>query len=225
MNSESPHDARVLPLLYSFRRCPYAMRARLALGVSGQACELREVLLRERPAELYAASEKGTVPVLVLADGTVLEQSLDVMTWTLGNRDPEAWLPETDQDQADSEALIQRCDGEFKRNLDGYKYASREGAGDRELQRELASKFLMDLEARLQRAPYLLGSRPGLADMALFPFVRQFAFTDRSWFDQQPWPGLRAWLDGLIGSRRFTGIMAKHPVWFPGETPLIVDWS
>lgn len=202
-----------LPILYSFRRCPYAIRARLALAVSEQACVHREVDLKQRPPELYAASPKGTVPVLVFGDGVVLEESLEIMHWTLGNHDPSCWLPSSEEQRAQTAALIAACDGDFKHNLDRYKYASRHPGSQAEDHRELASEFLRELERHLAGGPYLLGSACSLADMAIAPFVRQFAFTDREWFDSRAWPHLREWLERFLASELFTGVMVKHPVW------------
>lgn len=210
-----------LPILYSFRRCPYAMRARLALAVSGQTCELREIDLKARPLELLSASPKGTVPVLVLPDGEVLDESLAIMEWTLGNHDPEGWLPTDEETWRVTRAWIAANDGDFKLHLDRYKYASRKPGGVAEEHRDQAAVWLQSLEARLVAQPCLAGAGPGLADMALAPFVRQFAFTDRDWFDQQPWPHLLAWLGDFLASARFARIMHKHAVWAPGDAPLV----
>ncbi|MHC4822992.1 MAG: glutathione S-transferase [Planctomycetota bacterium] len=202
-----------LPVLYSFRRCPYAMRARLALSVSGQEVEHREVDLKDRPEELRTVSPKATVPVLVLADGTVLEESLEIMHWALGNADPEAWLHRTPELVELTGSLIHRNDGDFKFHLDRYKYATRYEDVDAEEHRAAASVILRDLETRLKDSPFLTGSAFTMADAAIAPFVRQFAFADRTWFDAQDWPQLGAWLDTFLSSSRFQGIMRKFPVW------------
>jgi glutathione S-transferase len=191
-----------LPILYSFRRCPYAMRARLALAVSGTLCELHEVKLSDKPAALLAASPKATVPVLVLPDGKVLEESLDIMRWCLSRNDPEAWL------QRDDPALIATNDGPFKHDLDRYKYPHRHGS-DSVAHRTSGSAFLHELDARLANGGQLCGAERGLADMAIMPFVRQFAATDRAWFDAQPLPHLQRWLAGHLESDLFTAIMAR----------------
>ena len=198
-----------LPALYSFRRCPYAMRARLAIDASGVEVEHREILLKDKPAAMLQASPKGTVPVLVLSDGKVVDESLDIMFWALQQNDPEAWLPVADTQLA----LIARNDGEFKQALDRYKYATRYEDGDEIEQRELAMRSLIDLDALLRELPFVHGSTPGLADHAIFPFVRQFANTDRVWFDAQPVPALQTWLDHFLNSDRFARIMAKRPLW------------
>jgi glutathione S-transferase len=205
-----------LPVLYSFRRCPYAMRARLALAAGGQHCELREVVLRAKPAELLAASPKGTVPVLVLPDGQVIDQSLDIMHWALARHDPEQWLVPEQDTVAAMQALVARCDGAFKADLDRYKYANRYADADALAHRTAGADFLAALDTRLQAAPYLFGSRACLADMAIAPFVRQFAQTDAAWFGAQPWPALALWLDGFVASARFQRVMEKFAPWISG---------
>ncbi len=211
-----------LPILYSFRRCPYAMRARLALSISQQARVHREVDLKDRPDELRAASAKATVPVLVLPDERVIDESFEIMLWALANRDPEHWLPSTDAQEAETRALISRCDGDFKHNLDRYKYASRHADAQPDVHREQASEFLRDLNRRLEGSSFLFGNKAGLADMALAPFVRQFALTDRAWFDAQDWTHLRDWLDAFLASEFFAGIMTKHEVWRAGAAPVVL---
>jgi glutathione S-transferase len=204
------------PILYSFRRCPYAMRARLAIAASGQRCELREVVLRDKPAELLAVSPKGTVPVLVETDGRVIEESLDIMRWALARSDPERWLSPQAGTLEDMLALIACCDGDFKHHLDRYKYTNRyEGISAVE-HRALAAAFLRELEARLESSAWLFGDRPALADMAIAPFVRQFSIADPAWFAQQPWPRLRGWLDSLLYGQNFERIMRKYPQWRSG---------
>lgn len=199
------------PILYSFRRCPYAMRARLALAVSGVEVEHREILLKDKPQAMLKASPKGTVPVLVLADGLVLDESLDVMKWALTQNDPENWL---DRDARTSE-WVATNDGPFKRALDRYKYASRFEDADEEAERETASACLRALDLVLRDRAWLEGEQPGFADNAIFPFVRQFAMTDRDWFNARDWPALIAWLDQLLNSDRFANIMEKHEIWAP----------
>ncbi|AML51105.1 glutathione S-transferase [Falsihalocynthiibacter arcticus] len=198
------------PLLYSFRRCPYAMRARLALASAQIPCELREILLRDKPEAMLEASPKGTVPVLILPNG-VVDESLDIMIWALSQNDPEGWL----NGQAEALALIKRSDGPFKSALDRYKYATRYEGVDSTEERTKASLFLQDLNTRLAHTPYLLGEHPTLADMGIVTFVRQFANVDRVWFDAQPWPDLIRWLETFLASPRFAHIMVKHPVWMP----------
>ena len=204
-----------LPVLYSFRRCPYAMRARMALWVAGVTVELREVKLAAKPSALLAASPKGTVPVLVLPDGTVIDQSLDIMHWALERDDPEGWLAGEDA------ALIAANDGPFKHHLDRAKYPGRyqeDGVTDH---RAAALALLAPLEWRLEQTPYLCGARRGFTDIALFPFIRQFAAIDPAWFAAQGLPSVQAWLVGLACSELFTSVMPKIVPWADGDVPLL----
>lgn len=208
-----------LPILYSFRRCPYAMRARLALAVSGQAHELREVVLQSKPASLLAASPKGTVPVLVLPGGEVIAESLDIMHWALSRNDPAQWLAPPTGSREDIDALIAVNDGAFKQQLDRYKYPNRysQECGSDALayalrQRDGAAPWLAQLDGRLGRG-WLLGHQASLADMALLPFVRQFAHTDPAWFAAQAWPQLQAWLAAFEASALYAAVMHKHVPW------------
>lgn len=210
-----------LPTLYSFRRCPYAMRARLALHASGQRCELREIVLRDKAPEFLAASPKGTVPVLLPPGDAVIEESLDVMLWALRARDPERWLVPEIGDLDAMLVLIEACDTGFKPNLDAYKYASRDAPEKGLEARAAGAVFLAKLDERLGRHPYLFGERLALADMAVFPFVRQFANVDRGWFDDEPWPHLRRWLEELLESPRFAHVMKKYAKWQPDDAPMI----
>lgn len=209
-----------LPVLYSFRRCPYAMRARLALAVSKQPHELREVMLRNKPEAMLAASPKGTVPVLVLADGEVIAESLDIMRWALDRSDPAQWLsPQGSVEEMD--ALIAACDSDFKQQLDRYKYPNRyadeshgDAAGFALNHRSEAARWLAQLDARLGDG-WLCGGKACLADMAILPFIRQFAHTDAGWFAAQPWPRLQAWLADFEASALYIGVMEKHAPWQP----------
>ncbi|GAA4769001.1 glutathione S-transferase [Stakelama sediminis] len=206
-------DAR-LPVLYSFRRCPYAMRARLALAISGTQCELREVKLSAKPEAMLAASPKGTVPVLVLPEGQVLEESLDIMRRALSRHDPEGWLERDDAD------LIAANDGPFKQDLDRYKYPDRHGSDALE-HRQRAVGFLRRLDERLAGQGQLCGTERGLADAAIFPFIRQFAAVDRDWFDAGDWPHLRDWLAEHLASPLFADIMIRVPPWNAQERPVL----
>lgn len=206
-----------LPILYSFRRCPYAMRARLALAVSQQHCELREVVLAQKPAELLQASPKGTVPVLVLADGTVIEQSLDIMLWALQAHDPAHWLPADAAAWQRTHTWIAQNDGPFKHALDRYKYPHRYALPDGLVHRAAGAEFLHALNATLAAQPYLADPQFGLADAALAPFVRQFAHTDALWFSQQPWPALQAWLAQFEQSHTYLRVMDKLSAWKSGQ--------
>lgn len=205
-----------LPILYSFRRCPYAMRARLALAVSGQICELREVVLRNKPQGLLQASPKGTVPVLVLPGGQVLEQSLDIMLWALAQHDPEGWLTPTQGDVPEMRALIAECDGPFKHALDRCKYPNRYPEADASLTHAQAAQWLQTLEARLVSQPFLFGHHAALADMAIAPFVRQFAGINAAAWSAQPWPGLQHWLAQWQAGPLFEAVMHKLPAWVDG---------
>ena len=200
-------------ILYSFRRCPYAMRARLALTVSGTDCELREVKLADKPQAMLDASPKGTVPVLVLDDGTVIEESLEVMRWALARNDPEGWL------ERDDAALIATNDGPFKHHLDRYKYPNRYGS-DALTHRAEAVALLEVLDERLAAQAQLCGERRGLADMAVMPFVRQFAAVEREWFASLPLAHLQMWLEGHLQSPLFKTIMQREKPWKEGDTPV-----
>lgn len=203
------------PVLYSFRRCPYAMRARMALWAAGITVELREVKLAAKPPALLAASPKGTVPVLVLADGTVIDRSLDIMRWALAQHDPEGWLAGEDP------ALIAANDGPFKDHLDRAKYPGRYAEDDGIDHRSAALTFLAPLEARLGEAPYLGGQARGFTDIALFPFIRQFAAIDPPWFAAQPLPRLQGWLSQLLDSPLFACVMPKFAPWQEGDAPVL----
>ncbi len=212
LKSQNPY-----PVLYSFRRCPYAMRARMAILASGLEVELRDILLKDKPAEMIEASPKATVPVLVEPDGTVLEESLDILFWALSQSDPQNWLPTNDDLQQDIRDLIEENDGPFKSALDHYKYHVRFPEKSREDYRSEGETFLAKLEARLSRQAYLAGHKPTCADVAIFPFIRQFANSDRTWFDQAPYPALQTWLEGWLSSGWFTTIMKKRTIWKSDE--------
>ena len=200
------------PILYSFRRCPFAIRARLALAVSGTRYEVRETSLRAKPAGLLAASAKGTVPVLVLPDGRVIDESLDIMRWALSNGDPEGWL------ERDDPALISANDGPFKHDLDCYKYPDRHDADPLD-HRDHGLTLLRDLDARLSVTTFLGGSARGMTDAAIVPFVRQFAAVDPDWFAAQRLPQLSRWLQDILASDLFQSIMFRAPLWDAGDSP------
>jgi len=207
-------------VIYSFRRCPYAMRARMAVHASGQNVELRDILLKDKPDEMIEASPKATVPVLVLGDGTVIDESLDVVHWALQENDPENWYPAYPAARQKMEALIAENDGPFKTALDRYKYHVRFPEADKEDYRAEGEKFLAKLDEKLRGAPYLFGDQPTYADICIFPFIRQFANSDRAWFDQAPYPNLQRWLEAWIKSDRFKAIMKKQPLWKDGGDPI-----
>ena len=202
-----------LPILYSFRRCPYAMRARMALAASGAEVMLREVLLKDKPPELVAASPKATVPVLVLSDGRVIEESLDVMQWALVQSDPLGWL---EGGALDSD-WISECDGDFKHWLDRYKYAERYPEHTAEDYRQNAESFIQKLEDRLSVSDWMGGEAAHAVDVALFPFIRQFGGVDPLWWQSAPYPSVRRWLENWLNSALFSAIMIKYPRWESGQ--------
>ncbi|WP_439105885.1 glutathione S-transferase [Congregibacter sp.] len=209
-----------LPLLYSFRRCPYAIRARMTLAYAGVKVELREVLLKDKPAAMLAASEKGTVPVLVLPGGRVIDESIDVMRWALEQADPQDWL--TTDLLEDRDDLLSENDGAFKSLLDRYKYADRYPEHSAQWYRDQANGFLVKLDLRLEKTAWLAGAEKGFVDVAIFPFIRQFAGVDRGWFDQSPYPHLRCWLDTHLDSPLFKAVMQKYPRWTPEQAGVIL---
>jgi len=193
------------------------MRARMSLSASGITCEVRELVLRDKPTHMLEISPKGTVPVLQTSDGIVIEESLEVMLWALRQADPLDWLKPELADEAAMLDLIRKCDEEFKPHLDRYKYANRYEGADPEHHRSKATAYINELNKRLANSPYLFGSRPSLADYGIAPFIRQFANTDRVWFDQAPFPYLQNWLVEFLNSEIFLEIMEKLPVWKPGD--------
>lgn len=204
-----------LDILYSFRRCPYAMRARMALLVRGKPFAIREVVLRDKPAAMLAVSPKGTVPVLVLADETVIDESIQIMRWALRDCDPEDWLA------GDDAGLIALFDDRFKHHLDRYKYPERHGAGPAE-HRDAGLDMLHGLEERLAVHDNLCRATRSLADIAIMPFVRQFAGVDSAWFAQQPLPRVQGWLARHVASPLFERAFARLKPWREGDAP--VHW-
>ncbi|NKB36855.1 MAG: glutathione S-transferase [Gammaproteobacteria bacterium] len=204
------------PILYSFRRCPYAMRARMAIAAANIRCELREVSLSDKPEQMLTLSSKGTVPVLQLEDGRVIDESLDVMQWALKQSDPESWL---NGECGDTQTLIAMNDGEFKAYLDRYKYHVRYPEQSQLVYREKAEEFLQLLENKLevQKGQALLAEKPGLADIAIFPFIRQFSRVDMNWFGDCSYSLTRQWLHNLEATDRFKLIMKKFKKWEAGE--------
>lgn len=202
-----------LPILYSFRRCPYAMRARLAITISEISVELREVVLSNKPKELIDCSAKATVPVLQLADKTVIDESRDIMMWALNQNDPQNWLPSNSSYVQETNFLIDFNDNEFKQHLDKYKYASRYPEQQMETYRQHGEVFLKRLEDKLSKTKYLVSDSVSLADMAILPFIRQFAYVNITWFEQSEYKNLQAWLKALLTIELFKKIMKKYPVW------------
>lgn len=200
-----------LPRLYSFRRCPYAMRARLGLMFAELPLELREITLKNKPDQMLAISPKGTVPVLQLADGTVIEESAEIMMWALEQNDPQGLLDRNVVSQAN--ALIAQNDNEFKQWLDRYKYADRHPEMTQIEYRQKGEIFLQDLEALLTKNTYLLGNNVTVADIGIIPFVRQFAHVDRDIFYSLPYPKLQLWLQHWLEHPLFIQAMTKFQPW------------
>jgi len=199
------------------------MRARLALKSAEIDVELREIILRDKPAHMLELSPKGTVPVLELADGTVIDQSLDIMLWALGQNDPQNLGAPSGVDQSEIIALIEQSDGPFKDHLDRTKYSTHYEDEDPIENREKASVFLRELDKRLKNHPYLFGEKLSLADIAIAPFVRQFANIDRDWFGNEPWPDLNAWLNAFLESDLFESVMTKYAPWAEGDTKILLN--
>ncbi len=208
-------DTATLPVLYSFRRCPYAMRARMALAQAGQVVQLREVALRAKPQALLAVSPEATVPVLVLPD-RVLTHSLDIMVWAWQGHDPDGWLAR--RDTPDNHALVAANDGAFKQALDRYKYAERFPERPQSSYRDDAlAALIAPLEQRLLQQPFLGGAHPCLTDLALMPFVRQFAAVLPAWWASAPFPATQAWLQGWLAGPLFAQAMVPYTPWMPGD--------
>lgn len=183
----------------------------MTLDYTAVSVELREILLRDKPASMLMASPKGTVPVLILPDGKVIDESIEVMRWALAGNDPDHWW--RDDMAIEINSLVEENDGVFKQHLDQYKYADRHPAHPQEFYRDQAEQFLRHLEHRLVLKRYLMEDQLTFPDVAVFPFVRQFAFVDKAWFDQAPYPKLQAWLQSFLDSELFSGVMTKYPVW------------
>lgn len=207
-------EATPLPVLYSLQHCPYAMRARMGILLAKQLVMLRAVVMKNKPEEMLAVSPKGTVPVLVLADGRVIDESLGIMLWALNNSDPQNLLYA--QDSLALPAMLQliaKNDQQFKPCLEKYKYAKRKHEISETFYRRQCEIFVAPLELTLSRQAYFMGATPCLADYALLPFIRQFARVDRQWYLQSPYPNLRRWLNGHLQMPFFTKVMAKFPLW------------
>ena len=202
------------PTLYSFRRCPYAIRARLAIAYSQQSVQLREVILKEKPEQMLQLSPKGTVPVLLLSSGEIIDESVEIMVWALSQHDPAHWLNDNIQKMLE---LIDKNDFEFKPWLDKYKYAVGFPEQTETYYREQCENFLVRLEKPLREHKYLFSDSISLADMAIFPFIRQFAGVDQQWFDQSPYPHLQKWLNEHINSPLFNAVMHDYPTWLTSQ--------
>lgn len=207
------------PVLYTFRRCPYAMRARMAIHQANIKCELREVVLKDKPESMLLLSEKGTVPVLLTPDQKVIEQSCDVMHWALNQNDPGSWLEE---DASQSQYLIDYNDNEFKHFLDRYKYHVGYPEHTQKYYRENAESFLWVIDKQLadNDSAALLGEQLTYTDIAIFPFIRQFAMVDLDWFKASPYESLKKWVSEIEQSDLFQNCMKKYDQWQPEQTPI-----
>lgn len=199
------------PILYSFRRCPYAIRARLALRRADIHVELREIELKNKPPSMLTASPKGTVPVLITQEQQVIDESLDIMRWALSQNDPDNWLENSTSVQTTK--LIEQIDQEFKPWLDKYKYADRHTEHDAKYYRDQCLPFLRQLNESLAANNFLMADKMTLADAAIFPFIRQFAAVDQTWFTNSPHRHLQAWLDKHLASELFKSVMHKYQPW------------
>lgn len=187
----------------------------MALDASGLEYEHREILLRNKPAQLLRDSPKGTVPILVLSDGQVLDESIDIMRWALSQEDPDTWLPTTRATLEGTESWLESLNA-FKPFLDKYKYASRHPERSREEHRGACRGFVRELEQTLAGSLFLAGNRPTLADIALFPFVRQFHFVDPALLEHWEADQIKRWLEHFLADGRFRRIMEKRPLWDSG---------
>jgi len=210
----------VHPILYSFRRCPYAIRARMVLSYMEVSVDLREVLLNERPQSLYKISSKGTVPVLLLNDGKVLDESLDIMLWAIEQGEQKLYEDKLNEQNQ----LIKYNDTKFKYWLDKYKYHVRYLEHSREYYQRKCSKTLTEYDMRLKENAYLMGDRIRLADIAIFPFIRQCANVDQNWFNNK-YSNLNRWLEIWKQSRLFKSVMMKYNQWKLGDELLIVNFQ
>ncbi|MBL1421517.1 MAG: glutathione S-transferase [Alphaproteobacteria bacterium] len=218
-----------LPILYSFRRCPYAMRARIGLLEANIKVELREIVLRDKPAHMCQISPKATVPVLLLPNGTLIDESLDILLWALNQNDPNNLLA---ADKNITNKLIEQTDGtkssHFKHHLDRYKYASRHAVENPRVSeqataltaRKDSETYIQTLESLLANNPFLLADKPTLADYAIAPFIRQFANSGREWWNAAPYPNTQKWLEAFIASPTFQTIFQKFPLWKDGDPPI-----
>lgn len=209
------------PILYSFRRCPYAIRARLAIKISQVQVVLREVVLADKPHEMLALSPKGTVPVLALDNSKVIDESMDIMMWALNQNDPDSWILNNKDKQDETNALIAVNDTEFKQHLDHYKYADQYPANTIEYYRQQAESFLQQLEEHLSQTTFILSDHLSMVDMAIFPFIRQFAFVNKPWFDRSPYKNLQIWLKYILTSNLFSQVMMKQGQWKNGDAEIL----
>lgn len=215
-NLRTVYTKFMLPILYSFRRCPYAIRARMALFFADANVRVREVSLKDKPTALLKASPKGTVPVLIVNPHTIIDESLDIMHWAFAASHPELCL------KADELVLIKKFDCEFKPLLDAYKYHDPSHPQQATRARNRALQILRDLEQRLQSSPFLSGQKMAVVDIALFPFVRQFAMVDAEWFASTALIFLNKWLVFFLDNPLFLSVMKKYPLWKGDAEPYLI---
>ena len=208
------------PILYTFRRCPYAMRARFAIRSSKIIVEIREIKLQEKPSEFLKLSPKGTVPVLITNSGVVLEESLDIIYWALNKNDPHKWLAKGKLENQEIIKLLDDLENKFKPNLDKYKYPSRFSGVDQFFHRDKNLCFLNKLNSYLENNKSLNCEHLSLLDYAIFPFVRQFRNVDQDWFDKLNFIFLNKWINQIIDSKNFSSIMKKFKKWEPNDVPI-----
>jgi len=194
----------------------------MALKYAGIKVELREVDLSNMPAQALKVSPHATVPVLLLADGSVNDESWDIVKWALEQNDPDNWFGDDKKYALDAEILIESNDFSFKEDLDHYKYADRFPEHTEEYYRQACEEFIEELEDMLYESGYLLADQLTLADIGVFPFVRQFSLVDKEWFDQSPYPLVRRWLDALITSELFQQVFQKHSMWKEGAPAVYI---
>lgn len=210
------------PVLYSFRRCPYCMRAHMALKNSAIKVELREVDLNDMPQEALAVSAKATVPLLVFSDGSFIDESWDIVKWAVAQNDPDNWSGENDEYLMDAEMLVETNDFSFKEDLDHYKYADRHPQQTEEEYRLACEEFIEELEDMLADHDYLLGNQLTLADIGVFPFIRQFSLVDKDWFEQSPYNNVKHWLTTIINTSLFQQVFVKHSLWKKGDQAIYI---
>ena len=222
-SSDVSRDVGSLPILYSLQHCPYAMRARMGLMLAQQPVMLRAVVTKNKPPEMLAISPKGTVPVLLLPDNTVIDESLDIMLWALQQSDPTNMLMTEDSVALPAMlALIERNDKIFKPVLEKYKLAKRKHDFAQVFYRRQCETFIAEIELMLSQQAYIMGAHRSLADYALLPFIRQFARVDRHWYLQSPYPHLRQWLNSHLQQPMFTKVMAKYPEWLDQQQEFLL---
>ena len=191
----------------------------MAIHISGQKCELREVLLRDKPPSMLEYSPKGTVPVLILQDGNVIDESLDVIDWALNLNDPDDW--QRSKDTKKTKELIKINDGEFKYHLDRYKYSKRYDNEDPEFHRKKCLKFIESLNNELNNSKYIFDNNISYVDIVLLPFIRQFRIADMEWFDSLPYDNIKVWLSKFLDSFLLNIIMKKYDLWKEGDVSIV----